>query len=552
MIDLLDLKIKNINPIYKKSFLISFAICIFVYFTILSNVFWGNHDWESIQYGILLNESTYIGRFAATILASIFCFTLTPYLVYMCCFAISIISFFLIADYWGIERKVGNLVVFSLFWTLMPSTLSYLYYRTHCLGMISTILFSILSIKLCSSISTSKTLTKARKICYFLLSFIFLYAFVLGTYPTTLNAIAVLVIGKFLIEFKNSNFALRSFKQSFQEHKYFLVNLFLALGIMKITILALSNLGIVNAEMYNISFTHLPQLLERFILTAKLCVSSLFLAEPFVSGFIKTLLFILIVASFVIFNKQLWQIKEPAYTKSIKFITLSLLYFAMLYFSFSSYILCEGLNQLNVRILHLGVDFVYLFAIAMIIKEKSSIIKNINTSIILLVLCNFAIHNNDAQLQSLLSFQNEMFLQNRLLTQIVNTKNFDANKTYNYFQIGQYPNYNRIFYQKELPKIENEEALNFTFVSQDGCSAALQYLSNIRFIKKEDSASYEMSNIVKNDMNKGIHDFILYKAQPYPNQNSIYINDDTIIVVMDENFLNEIKEEIKKIDKEKE
>ncbi len=61
-----------------------------------------------------------------------------------------------------------------------------------------------------------------------------------------------------------------------------------------------------------------------------------------------------------------------------------------------------------------------------------------------------------------------------------------------------------------------------------------------------------MSNIVKNDMDKGIHDFILYKAQPYPNRNSIYINDDTIIVVMDENFLNEIKEEIKKTDKEKE
>ena len=48
--DLLELNIlKKIEPVYKKSFVITFLIAIIVYFTMISNLFWGHHDWESIQ-----------------------------------------------------------------------------------------------------------------------------------------------------------------------------------------------------------------------------------------------------------------------------------------------------------------------------------------------------------------------------------------------------------------------------------------------------------------------------------------------------------------------
>ncbi len=56
-------------------------IAIIVYFTMVSNLFWGNHDWGNIQKSIILNESLYECRFAATILQTIFCLKLIPYIL---------------------------------------------------------------------------------------------------------------------------------------------------------------------------------------------------------------------------------------------------------------------------------------------------------------------------------------------------------------------------------------------------------------------------------------------------------------------------------------
>ena len=49
--NLLELKIE---PVYKKAFIITFLISVIVFFTIISNLFWGNHDWENIQKSIIL------------------------------------------------------------------------------------------------------------------------------------------------------------------------------------------------------------------------------------------------------------------------------------------------------------------------------------------------------------------------------------------------------------------------------------------------------------------------------------------------------------------
>jgi nitrate reductase NapE component len=47
--NLLELNIlKKIEPVYKKSFIITFLISVVIYFTIISNLFWGNHDWGNI------------------------------------------------------------------------------------------------------------------------------------------------------------------------------------------------------------------------------------------------------------------------------------------------------------------------------------------------------------------------------------------------------------------------------------------------------------------------------------------------------------------------
>lgn len=550
MIDLLDIKFKKIDTIYKKSFLISFVICLVVYFTLISNLFWGNHDWESLQRDIILNEAVLVGRFGSTILPSIFCFKFIPYLFYICSFGIHIIASFIIADYWKVKKKVNNLVIFSLFWVLMPSTLCYLYYRTDSLGKFGTVLFSILAIKLSLKVNyllSQNDVKHSRLLAFilFLLSYIFLFVFVIGTYPTTLNTIAVLVIGKILIDFKDSNFKIKTLKNCIFQHKYFFLALILSLFSVLLTINILNHFNIIR-DCYAVTFTANIDWLQRIILTGKLCLSSLVEEAPFVSKFIRLVLLTIFGSSVLIFCKKLFATNETTPKKFVKLFMVLGLFFSLIYFSFSSYLLCEGIDKLNERITHLGIDFVYLFAVAIILQTEYLKIKNTNVILILLAMFNFAVHNIDAQMQSCLSFKNEILFQSRLLTQIINTDNFDVNKKYTYLQIGQYNNFRDKFYGKGNLKVENEEIINFNFVSQDGCASGLRYLSKFDFIKPGDSFAYETDKNYDEQMDNELYDFIMNKAQVYPQKDSIFISDNYILVVFDGNYLEKVRETIKK------
>lgn len=104
--DLLNLNIcKKVDPIYKKSFATSFIIAVVVYFTMLTNLFWGSHDWINIQKNINFLDYIYIGRFSVTWLQSLFGFKLIPYINCLLFIIISIISTLLIAHYWKLEKK---------------------------------------------------------------------------------------------------------------------------------------------------------------------------------------------------------------------------------------------------------------------------------------------------------------------------------------------------------------------------------------------------------------------------------------------------------------
>ena len=145
--DLLNLDIfKKVDPIYKKSFVTSFIIAVVVYFTMLTNLFGGSHDWINIQKNINFLDYLYIGRFSVTWLQSLFGFKLIPYINCLLFIIISIISTLLIAHYWKLEKNSRLLVLFSSFWTLSISALSVMYYRFISTDLVFGLFSIILSI----------------------------------------------------------------------------------------------------------------------------------------------------------------------------------------------------------------------------------------------------------------------------------------------------------------------------------------------------------------------------------------------------------------------
>ena len=539
--NLLELKIE---PVYKKAFIITFLISVIVFFTIISNLFWGNHDWENIQKSIILNESLYECRFAATILQTIFCLKLIPYIIYLSDITILIISLFMIADYWNVPKKVSNLVIFSLFWILMPSTLSILYYQALSLGIICSVFFSILSLKLCLKINNKKN--KCLKILYFLLSIIFLYDFVLETYPVALNIILVLIMGKLLIEFKNSNFQLIIFKEFFKKYKFFICNILISLIFIISTFYILKYFNILNENFYTIKLTYFDMILNRFLFLNKLFFSSLISYIPFIGIYAKFLLLLILGFVLFIFLKQLSNTNYLFRNKIIKFFIILLLFYLLFLCSLFSYFISSGVNEIAPRILHFGFDFVFLFCISIILNETNLKIKNICVIIIFLFIYNSAINNMYAQKVEYLSFKNELLLQNRLFMRITNDKNFDINKKYLYCQIGQYENFNKRFYIGNYGNVKNDELLYILFVSPDSPSSGLKYLADKDFIFDGDFYSYDIDDNFDEQMYDELYDFIMNKAKVYPSKDSIFISEHYILVVFDKLYLDFLKTKLGK------
>lgn len=539
--NLLELKIE---PVYKKAFIITFLISVIVFFTIISNLFWGNHDWENIQKSIILNESLYECRFAATILQTIFCLKLIPYIIYLSDITILIISLFMIADYWNVPKKVSNLVIFSLFWILMPSTLSILYYQALSLGIICSVFFSILSLKLCLKINNKKN--KCLKILYFLLSIIFLYVFVLGTYPVALNIILVLIMGKLLIEFKNSNFQLIIFKEFFKKYKFFICNILISLIFIISTFYILKYFNILNENFYTIKLTYIDMIFNRLLFVNKLFFNSLISCDPFIGIYSKILLLFILGFVLFIFLRQLKNTNYSVKNKIIKFLTVFILFYLLFLGSLLSFLISSGLNEITPRVLHFGFDFVFLFCISIILNETNLKIKNICVIIIFLFIYNSAINNMYAQKVEYLSFKNELLLQNRLFMRITNDKNFDINKKYLYCQIGQYENFNKRFYIGNYGNVKNDELLYILFVSPDSPSSGLKYLADKDFIFDGDFYSYDIDDNFDEQMYDELYDFIMNKAKVYPSKDSIFISEHYILVVFDKLYLDFLKTKLSK------
>lgn len=543
--DLLEFNfLKKIDNVYKKSFIITFLICIVVFFTIISNVFWGNHDWENIEKSIILSESLFICRFGATILQTLFCLKLMPYIVYLADITVLIVSMFMIADYWNIKKTVANLTLFSLFWILMPTSLCFFYYQAASLGIFASIFFSVLSLKLCLKINDTDN--KNKKILYFISSFLILYVFVLGTYPSVLNAVFVFLTGKLLIEYKNSNFEKNFIFKFLKENKYFIINLCLALIFIYLTFNILSGIGVVDNTFYNVRLVKTGNLIERFLFVIKLCLSSFVLPAPFESMYVRILTLLLFVSVVFIFVRSLKNTNLSDNAKIDKFFIISFLFFIMFVMSLFTYFIIIGVNEISPRINHLGFDFVYLFFVAVLLNENNLKIKNINVIIMLLFIYNSAVNSMYAQKIEYLSFNNELMLQNRLLTRITSEENFDINKKYKYLQVGHYNLYNGKFYGEYDNKIRNDELLRNEFISKDGVASGLMFLSNKDFIILEDSYSYELDDNFDEQMYDELYDFIMNKAKIYPSKDSIFISEHYILVVFDQLYLDFLKTKIRK------
>lgn len=554
--DLLNLNIcKKVDPIYKKSFATSFIIAVVVYFTMLTNLFWGSHDWINIQKNINFLDYLYIGRFSVTWLQSLFGFKLIPYINCLLFIIISIISTLLIAHYWKLEKNSRLLVLFSSFWTLSISALSVMYYRFISTDLVFGLFSIILSIILAQQ---ANHFHKIKKVFLLILSYIFLFIFGFGAYPPLINSILVLLGGKFALDLKNSNFSIDGIKNFFSEHKFFFAILFLAIISNFVCMYIFNSLGYLKTDEYNISLISLGSIGTQFIALIKHSFEALSYPFPYISRYVKILEFSTVAIAVLYYIFSIF--KNSGLNLAKKFVcsaAIVFLFYGILLSSLFSYFVSDGITNLELRIDHFGYELFYLLCIAIILQIKESkAIKNIAVIIVFLIIWNFATNNMCAQKNLLLSFNLERELQTRLLNRLETNDNFSYNKRYLLFEIGHYESFKKKLYSSNKYKLGNDELYFLDDIFPQFMPNYLHFLSQKNFLDNEiyhcvfnsydeNFALYKESERIKELHFEEIYDFLMNDAKAWPDKNSVFVSENCIVVVFDENRLNYLKEKIK-------
>ncbi len=536
-------QIKKIDIVYLKSFFILLCIILFVFNMSLTEQFWGNHDWESMKDSIILNESLYIGRFSATLLASLLCFKLIPSLNVFLFFIGNIIGLIMLSKYWEVPKKTIHIVIFASFWLLMPATLNQIYYRVLCLNIGWLLFFLLLAIFVAEK--AKKEPTKHNKIFYILVSSFLLITFDFGVYPPVISTLLVVLLGKAFIEFKKAKYSFKGIKKFVIDEKYFFLSLAIALVCLKLLFLVFDSQGVLDNSMYNILLIDPSSIYDKVISAISLSFESLFCTFPYVSAYTKSVLFCIVLIAIFSSIFEMYKTSECRKLSCLlrKSLYIIIFFIIILLSAHILYFVSDFLSILFNRIEKLGLEFFYLFSVALILSAFSKPIKNIGVVCIMLVIINSSVNTMYAQKVSFLAFEIEMNMQRDLLSKIENKAGFDMNNSYQYIQIGHYKSPKKRLYDGNSYKRTNFELMEYCALSSLAPANGIIYYTDYDFIKNNDD-SYSWHLKLDENMKKELGDFIKNEAKAYPHPSSVYVSENYILVVFDEQYLEEIKQKL--------
>ena len=187
---------KNLSPVSKKSFIWIFSIVNLVFLWHTITFFFGNHDWGQIKHGVNIAWSLWDGRWGAGIIQQITGGDILPVWNNLFCFSGFTLAVIFLAKYWDLPKNTFIYTIFGLFIILMPYTSPWLQYvrsETH--------FWNVFLIVIALTISSYKRLYPC------ILAFLCLF-FCLGCYAAMLPAIFIIFFGRCVLDvwFDNKDF----------------------------------------------------------------------------------------------------------------------------------------------------------------------------------------------------------------------------------------------------------------------------------------------------------------------------------------------------------
>lgn len=537
------------NPVYRHSFWTVFIILNIVFGFHTINYMSGNHDWYYLLYKTPWNEDIYMGRYGSHLIKTLlFNGQYIPILTNLFAFAGLSLTAVLLGIYWKLPKKTSVFVLCGLILSVQPFTLEWLYYILGLPDFFIAPAFIAAAFLLAEKSAGKKLAGKAvlnlTAICFF--------NFAISVYPSMINTIAVIFMGRLLSDSIRWNGTKQKAKELYAVHRFVLADIVFSACLYKAALLFLAKKNILSETMYTIQGLSLNQIPDRIIECFKASFQQMYYYQfPFMPNSITEIflvLFMLLVFYLLFFNLPAGNKYSGIYVRGLRILLLA----GTLVATKSAAALAEKQIFFEPRIDIFGLVYFRVLIVGLLFSASFRFFQNITLVAGTAVIFLSSVNDLYAQRVWKSGFEAEKMLWNRMLMRLDDQKNFDPTKKYSLIQIGFSSGLRKKYYIPQPNELFSAGLLSHSYDPAWIPFRAPQYFYPTTFISShwnsfhsKDNPDYQAALIrLKNGG-------ILDKAEVWPRLNSLIIYEDIILFVADQKELENIRRELSRKEAEK-
>ena len=515
----LSSQIKKANTPFFISFITSFVALNLIFLYHGSNFMIGDHDWKYLKHGIPLGAGLFEARFSQFFLIHLLSYgKIFPIINNLLGFLGFSLGVSLLAKYLKLPTTNKAYILFSLFTTLTPFILSFMYFTflvIPCLSWNAIILLGLII----SSKETNFNITKTLSSSLF-------FTLALGGYPPVINLFLTALVSRMFIDY---HFEHKSLKDLIKNYRYTIINFIIGAIIYKVIIFTLTKLGSINPNYYNLQTISPSQYLSKFKLISQDLIKQFFITLPFFTLRYKITTFLITLLAIV----SIFHPKQKPNPQKFSHIISFTLFIAIFYSALITLFLSTSIDQteFSPRIDFFGLMYVYSIMLALTLKSKSLITKNLATLLAIFSILQSTNTLFEAQKVWKLGYDAELKTFKRIIKTYEQSPNFIPEKRYIIVQGGSHSLRDRFYHTPY--QINSEDLLDISYVPAMNSSVTINYHKPLEYA---DPTAY----VYTFTPNQTAKDFI-QQASPWPSKNSVSIGEYWIMLVLNQQGLNYLK-----------
>ena len=495
---------------------------------LLFNFIWGNHDWMPLLAGSTLKSGLIEGRFSQYIFINLlFDGNILPILNIVFGFLLYSFSIVLLTTKvfsFNTKSFASNIIILSAI--TLPYIIEILYFQFICLSQLIWPLIITLSI-----IFIQKATTEHKIINTLIGTILLLLA--IGGYPASIN-MYITISCLLFIQLNNST--LLNLKTNIIKFIPFIISAITSLIILKVIYIYLQNNNLM-LTLYNNSTIGLANFASKLHQTVATSILSLLQPLPFFNALFK-------LTSFAIFILFAINYIFSAKKNQTKLIHTALIITLLICIKFSAFLTNETSDNYFAQFDPIGfmvrTDFysiptLLLFSLFYLNNKKKYIYKNIVFTLSIILLWLNLNANYTFCKTSLLGFKAENMLTDRIITRIHSHPEFNSQKAYSLLQIGEISLRPKYYTPNTLEKY-GYYTLNTPFTRFWVAQEYYNFYTTYDFVANS-------NNLSPQNLDNNFNDFISNKIKTWPNQDSIYIDNSHILVIMNDEMKQSFKQQ---------